>query len=161
MQDNSGRDEGRGAGNGMVTAIVAAFAQREDVGVDEIVELTRRLTGLAETAGPEVAGRPAAGPSAGEPAVTPAVPVEDAVQRDHVVCLCCGRAFKTLKRHLRAAHGLSETEYRARFGLSPDVPIVAPSYSERRSAVALEAGFGTHDRDRPDQPAWGLATGPA
>ena len=125
-----------------IATIVAAFAQRPDAGVEDIVRLTERLSGLsAAAARPALAPKPAAPRPACDPAA--------AISPDAVRCLCCGKSFKTLKRHLQSAHGLSEAGYRAMFGLSEDYPIVAPSYSERRSQVASETGFGTYDRGAP------------
>ena len=75
-------------------------------------------------------------------AAAPAVPVEDSVTADHVLCLEEGKSFKTLKRHLRTAHGLTPAQYRAKWGLSADHPLVAPSYAAVRSSVAKKIGLG-------------------
>lgn len=131
----------------MIARIVAAYAQRSDVGIADIVRLTQELR-----ASLGAVALPAATPVAEVTALalpatrTPAISLDDAVSETEVRCLCCGKGFKTLKRHLHAAHGLSEDAYRAAFGLSPDFPIVAPAYSERRSQVASDSGFGTYDR---------------
>ena len=76
----------------------------------------------------------------------PAMPVDRAVTRDKVYCLCCGKGFKMLRRHLGAEHGLTEAEYRTMFDLPEDTPLVAPSYSEKKAEYAREAGFGKHRR---------------
>ncbi len=145
-----------------IAHVVAAYAQRPDARVEDIVDLTVKLTerlDRGEGAGPSGTGtvRPdlpaAAGPvahaSTGAPAMapTPAVAIEASVGEDRITCLCCGARFQTLKRHLKAAHGLTEAEYRAMFGLGDDYPMVAPSYSRRRSQVAVEHSFGKHDRE--------------
>lgn len=124
--------------------IVAAFAARPDVGPDEIVALYNRLTGEAGTA--PAAAVPAAPVAASTTGRAPALPVENAVTEDKVFCLCCGRGFKMLKRHLGSEHGMTEAEYRRTFGLPEDMPLVAPSYSRRKAAHAKEAGFGKYDR---------------
>lgn len=124
--------------------IVAAFAARPDVGPDEIVALYNRLTGEAGTAPAAVV--PAAPVAASATGRAPALPVENAVTEDKVFCLCCGRGFKMLKRHLGSEHGMTEAEYRRTFGLPEDMPLVAPSYSRRKAAHAKEAGFGKYDR---------------
>src|SRR5436189_244143 len=67
---------------------------------------------------------------------TPAVPVRRSVQRDHVICLDCGSRWKMLKRHLSTAHHISAQEYRNRWGLLRDYPLIAPAYAERRSSLA-------------------------
>ena len=73
----------------------------------------------------------------------PAVPVTRSVFRDHIVCLEDGRRFKTLKRHLRTAYGLTPDEYRARWGLPHDYPVVAPAYAASRAVMARENGLGS------------------
>jgi predicted transcriptional regulator len=72
----------------------------------------------------------------------PAVPIKKSITPDALICLHCGKTFKSLKRHLQSEHGLSPDEYRAAFGLKSDYPTVAPSYSAQRSALALSAGLG-------------------
>jgi predicted transcriptional regulator len=72
----------------------------------------------------------------------PSVPVKKSVTRDAVICLCCGRKFKSLRRHLQTAHQLSPREYRATFGLKNDYPIVAPNYAAQRSDLAKSLGLG-------------------
>ena len=66
----------------------------------------------------------------------PAVPADQSVTRDHIVCLDDGCQLKTLKRHIRRKHSLSPNEYRARWNLPNDYPMVAPSYSNLRSSIA-------------------------
>ena len=72
----------------------------------------------------------------------PAVPVTRSVFRDHIVCLEDGRRFKTLKRHLRTAYGLTPDQYRTRWGLPQDYPVVAPAYAASRAVMARENGLG-------------------
>ena len=81
-------------------------------------------------------GRPA------EPPNEPAVPVKRSVRKDAITCLECGRSMKMLKRHLGTDHELTPQEYRAKWNLPPDYPMVAPDYSERRQALARESGLG-------------------
>ena len=108
----------------MIATIVASFAARPD-------------------ATPDGEG---AEPAANPTAATPALPPERAVTEDKVYCLCCGRGFKMLKRHLGAEHGLTEAEYRAMFNLPADLALVAPSYSRKKASHAKQAGFGKYDR---------------
>src|SRR5882672_5011666 len=77
-------------------------------------------------------------PAASVGALTPAVAVKKSITRSYIICLEDGRKFKTLKRHLRTAFGMTPDEYRARWGLPADYPMVAPEYAERRSELALE-----------------------
>ncbi|HXQ47299.1 MAG TPA: MucR family transcriptional regulator [Caulobacteraceae bacterium] len=72
----------------------------------------------------------------------PAVPVSRSVQHDHIVCLEDGKKLKMLKRYLRARYDLSPEEYRRRWGLPPDYPMVAPAYAARRSDFAKKIGLG-------------------
>lgn len=74
---------------------------------------------------------------------TPAVPINKSIQSDHLVCLEDGRKLKMLKRHLRTTYGMSPEDYRARWGLPADYPMVAPSYAKQRSAFAKQIGLGT------------------
>jgi predicted transcriptional regulator len=75
-------------------------------------------------------------------AATPAVPARRSVLPDAVICLDCGWRGKILRGHLSSAHGLSPTAYRDRWNLKASHPLVAPSYSKRRSALALSLGLG-------------------
>ena len=72
----------------------------------------------------------------------PAVAVRKSVQDDHIVCLECGGAFKSLKRHLMTHHNLGPEEYREKWDLPIDYPMVAPAYAEARSRLAKEMGLG-------------------
>ena len=139
-----------------VARVVAAFAGRADTSQDDIISLARRLSDVFSSLEELPAVRPAA---AMEPnkstrvsveTPTPAVPIEKAVTDDKVYCLCCGRGFTMLKRHLKAEHGLTEEEYRTLFGLPEDMPLVAPNYSERKAAYAKRIGLGTYRREQAD-----------
>lgn len=105
--------------------IVTAFAGRPDASVEQIVDLYSRL----QAQGREV------------PAVPGPFPGGEDLEGE-VRCLVCGRGFKMLKRHLRTAHAMSEMDYRIRYGLPEDRPLVAPEYSRRKAAQAREAGLG-------------------
>ena len=73
---------------------------------------------------------------------TPFTTVRKSIKPDHLVCLQCGKKFKTLKRHVKTSHGLTIAEYKERFDLRSDYPIVAPAYSEARTKIALDLGLG-------------------
>ena len=83
-----------------------------------------------------------------EPLV-PAVPVKKSVQPDHIVCLEDGKKFKSLKRHLRTHYDLSPAEYRAKWGLQHDYPMVAPAYAAARSQLAKTMGLGKRENVKP------------
>lgn len=78
----------------------------------------------------------------GEEIREPAVPIDKSVKRSQIICLECGKGQKTLKRHLMSGHGLSADEYRARWGLGRDYPLVAPNYAKQRSEMAKKIGLG-------------------
>ncbi|MCZ4343018.1 MucR family transcriptional regulator [Sphingomonadaceae bacterium G21617-S1] len=82
----------------------------------------------------------------------PAVPVRSSIKPDYLVSLIDGRKFKSLKRHL-GLHGLTPAEYRQRYGLKPDYPMVAPDYSARRREVAKKLGLGKKRSASPGAPA--------
>lgn len=81
-------------------------------------------------------------PPAPEPQREPAVSIRASVKPDAITCLECGFKGKMLKRHLRTEHGMDEVEYRARWHLPGDYPMVAPAYSAKRSELAKQIGLG-------------------
>jgi len=93
-----------------------------------------------------------AAPAAKKVPPKPAVSVRASVKPEHVVCLECGKKMSMLKRHLRVGHGLSPVEYRQRWGLAWDHPLVAPSYAKRRSLLAKQIGLGNAAWDRRKEP---------
>jgi predicted transcriptional regulator len=80
-------------------------------------------------------------------ALQPAVPVKKSITDKFIICLDDGKKFKSLKRHLRTSYNLSPEEYRAKWGLRPDYPMVAPAYAAERSRLATTMGLG-HSRAR-------------
>ena len=114
-----------------VARIVSSYVRHHQVEPGQltrlIVEVHRALAGLGLGAAPT-------------PVPQPAVPIHRSVQHDYVVCLDCGFRAQMLRRHLRVQHGLSVDEYRARWNLRSDHPVIAPAYSQRRSAMAKEIG---------------------
>ncbi|MGA8613454.1 MAG: MucR family transcriptional regulator [Xanthobacteraceae bacterium] len=120
---------------GLVTEIVRSYVAKNSIGVDQIEGLIttvyRTLSGLGQGASASLLE-----------VLTPAVPIRRSVQPDHVVCLECGFQGKTLRRHLRVAHGLEPAAYRTRWRLAPDHALTAPAYSERRATMAKELGLG-------------------
>ena len=115
--------------------VVSAYVGNNPVSTTElpilINEVHKALTGVA-----------AAGSEPPAPELKPAVNPKKSVFRDYIVCLEDGKKFKSLKRHLRSHFDMSPEEYREKWGLAPDYPMVAPAYSERRSALAKEKGLG-------------------
>ncbi|HEY0420148.1 MAG TPA: MucR family transcriptional regulator [Acetobacteraceae bacterium] len=78
----------------------------------------------------------------------PAVPVKKSIFPDHIVCLEDGKKLKMLKRHLKTAYNMSPEQYRERWGLPQDYPMVAPNYARHRSSLAKKIGLGTKPRAR-------------
>ena len=78
----------------------------------------------------------------------PAVPVKKSVFPDHIVCLEDGKKLKMLKRHLKTAYNMTPAQYRERWGLPQDYPMVAPNYARHRSSLAKKIGLGTKPRGR-------------
>jgi predicted transcriptional regulator len=85
-------------------------------------------------------------PPPAEPVRTPAVSVRKSIGEDYLICLEDGRKFKSLKRHLRTKYNMSPEEYRAKWGLPRDYPMVAPSYAKARSDLAKQMGLGQGGR---------------
>ncbi|XUU59793.1 MucR family transcriptional regulator [Erythrobacter sp. HA6-11] len=118
----------------LTSDIVAAHVSNNAVEVDEVPTLIgnvfNALANLGDNEGPAEA-RP-----------EPAVSVRASVKKDHIVCLDCGKKMKMLKRHLSTEHDMTPEQYRARWELSTDYPIVAPNYAETRRDLAKKIGLG-------------------
>ena len=121
------------------TEIVAAHAGNNAVTPDDLPKLIqdvfKTLSGL---------GTMASAPERPKPAVA----VKKSVFPDYIVCLEDGKKLKMLKRHLKTAYNMSPEEYRARWGLPSDYPMVAPNYAKHRSNLAKEIGLGTKSRGK-------------
>lgn len=76
----------------------------------------------------------------------PAVPIENSIHPDYIVCLEDGRKLKMLKRHLKTAYNMTPEQYRERWNLPTNYPMVAPNYAKRRSSIAKDIGLGTHPK---------------
>jgi len=128
----------------LTTNIVAAYVRRNQIASDQLATLIstvhQALSGL---------GKPTAETET-EP--TPAVPIRRSVHRDYVVCLECGWRGLILRRHLITGHGLTVEQYRTRWNLPREHPMVAPGYSERRSRLAKQIGLGRGRRESPEEP---------
>ena len=118
----------------MTTDIVAAHVSNNSVAVADlpslIASIYETLSGLGG-AEQVLEARP-----------DPAVSIRASVKPDHVVCLEDGKKMKMLKRHLMTDHGLTPDEYRARWGLASDYPMVAPDYADKRRELAVKIGLG-------------------
>jgi predicted transcriptional regulator len=113
--------------------IAAAYLSKNAIAPDQLAPVLRDIhSGLVGLGQPKVEEAPA----------TPAVPVRRSVKDDVVICLECGKPMRMLKRHLSAEHGLSVHEYKAKWSLGPDYPVVAPAYAKARSETAKRLGLG-------------------
>jgi predicted transcriptional regulator len=119
----------------LTASIVSAYVTRNNVPTADLP----RLIASTHIALATLAGPPA--PAAADPLV-PAVPIRRSVMPDAIICLEDGRAFKSLKRHLSASYGLTPDQYRRKWNLPADYPMVAPNYAEARSALAKSMGLG-------------------
>ena len=115
--------------------IVSAYVTNNPVSTVDLPN----LIGEVHSALTRVQGSSAAAPAEKQ---KPAVNPKKSVFTDYIICLEDGKKFKSLKRHLRTHYDLSPEEYREKWGLAPDYPMVAPSYAEARSRLAREMGLG-------------------
>lgn len=124
---------------GLTAQIVSAHVSNNSVTIDAlpalIQDVYRTLAGVGSDA-----------PLPEKP--QPAVPIKKSVFNDHIICLEDGKKLKMLKRHLKTAYNMSPEQYRERWNLAPDYPMVAPSYAKHRSSLAKKIGLGTKPRGR-------------
>jgi predicted transcriptional regulator len=114
--------------------IVAAHVANNSVAVSDVALLIGNIHGALAGLGGTAAEA--------EPAPTPKVSVRASVKPDYIVCLEDGKKMKMLKRHLSTDHGLTPAEYRAKWGLAADYPMVAPNYAAQRRELAVKIGLG-------------------
>ena len=121
----------------MTTEIVSAFTSRNSVSASALTVLIGQVHETLDTLAKSNAHDDCAATSQ-----KPAVPIRRSVNPDYIVCLEDGRKLKMLKRYLRAAFSMTPAEYRARWGLPQDYPMVAPNYAKKRSDFAKKTGLG-------------------
>ena len=135
-QENSTREELLG----LTSEIVAAHVSNNTVAVSDLPDLIERVYKTLASVGPDQNSRP--------DRPIPAVPAKQSVTPEFIICLEDGKKLKMLKRHLKTAYNLTPEEYRERWGLPPDYPMVSPNYAKQRSRLAKEIGLGTRPRRR-------------
>ena len=119
----------------LTAKIVASYVGNNSLGADQVPEIVRTVsTALKQIEQGDNGPDKAVG--------KPAVPIRRSVTPDYIICLEDGRKLKMLKRHLRTTFGLTPDEYRTRWGLRADYPMVAPNYAKRRSEFAKKIGLG-------------------
>ncbi|MCX8133241.1 MAG: MucR family transcriptional regulator [Roseococcus sp.] len=124
---------------GLTAEIVAAHVSNNPVSITDlpalITEVHRTLAALGTATAPPEPEKKA-----------PAVPIKKSITPDYLICLEDGKKLKMLKRHLQTAYGLSPEQYREKWGLPADYPMVAPNYAKQRSSLAKQIGLGTQSR---------------
>lgn len=125
---------------GHMAQIVAAYVVRHDVhDLPALIRQVHKTLTAIEQEGH-------AAPTAASGAQQPAIPIKKSVMPDYIVCLEDGKKLKMLKRYLKTAYGMSPEQYREKWNLPPDYPMVAPKYAEKRSHLAKESGLGNNRR---------------
>ncbi|MFI8666820.1 MucR family transcriptional regulator [Qipengyuania sp. NPDC077410] len=118
----------------LTSDIVAAHVSNNSVSVDDVPTLISNVySALSGLNGETVTS---------EAPLEPAVPIRSSVKKDYIICLEDGKKMKMLKRHLKTAYDMTPDEYRARWNLPSDYPMVAPSYAEKRRELAVKIGLG-------------------
>jgi predicted transcriptional regulator len=135
----------------MTAEIVSSYAANNNLAANDLPGLIKAVHGALAGA----SANSVVEPEQSQPA--PAVPVKKSITPDAIVCLEDGRKFKSLKRHLRTKYNLSPEEYRAKWGLPKDYPMVAPSYAAARSSLAKAMGLGQGGRPPVKAPAKGAS----
>jgi len=121
----------------MTAEMVSAYLSNHNVPAQDVPELIRSVhQAIASISNGDATA------NAGMSAAKPAVPVKRSVTDAYIICLEDGLKFKSLKRHLRSAYGMSPEDYRAKWQLPHDYPMVAPNYAEHRSQLAKQIGLG-------------------
>ena len=124
----------------MTTDIIASFLSHNSVPAESVPDMIKSVYATMK----EISGEPAKP----EPKAKPAVPVSRSVSDDYIVCLEDGKKLKMLRRYLRSQYDMSPEDYRRKWGLPADYPMVAPNYSKRRSEFAKEIGLGRGARKK-------------
>jgi predicted transcriptional regulator len=125
----------------LTAEIVSAYVSNNSVAAGDIPALINQIH-LALSQVSEGGGEAVAEP------LRPAIPVKRSVNADYIVCLDDGKKFKSLKRHLRTQYGMTPEQYREKWGLPADYPMVAPNYAAARSQLAKQMGLGQQRRRR-------------
>ena len=125
----------------LTAEIVSAYVSNNTVAASDIPALINQVhAALARVSGD-------GGEAAAEP-LKPAVSVKKSITPEHIVCLEDGKKFKSLKRHLRTQYNMTPEQYREKWGLPPEYPMVAPNYAAARSQLAKQMGLGQQRRRR-------------
>jgi predicted transcriptional regulator len=125
----------------LTTMIIAAYVSHHQLPVSELPRLIQSVRdSLAKLTSPVEEPAP-------REDLKPAVPIKKSVTPDYIVCLEDGKKLKMLKRHLMSSYGMTPDEYRAKWNLPSDYPMVAPNYAKARSDLAVKLGLGRRSAD--------------
>ncbi len=128
-----------------VAEIIAAYVSNNQVPANELPGLISNVRAALDG----TAGAAQTAPEAEPEPLVPAVPIKKSITPDYLISLEDGRKYKSLKRHLMASYGMSADDYRKKWGLPSDYPMVAPNYAATRSALALSMGLGRKRAEAP------------
>ena len=137
MSDTSGSDQGNNGLIALAVRIVAAYVGNNSVSSKDLPDMIRMVHGtlVSLSAGETEPDQP-----------KPAVSIKKSIGEHYLICLEDGKKFKSLKRHLRTAYDMTPEEYREKWCLPADYPMVAPGYSRQRSQLAKKMGLGRVDK---------------
>ncbi|CAA7623695.1 conserved hypothetical protein [Candidatus Terasakiella magnetica] len=145
MNDSSSEKSNRDDLLRMAVDVVAAYVGKNPVPANQLPELINTVYGSLSTLD---GGQP----EAKAEALKPAIAVKRSVTPDYIICLEDGKKLKMLKRHLRTTYNMTPDEYRAKWGLAPDYPMVAPNYAAQRSDFAKKIGLGRKVGEADEKP---------
>ncbi len=124
----------------LTTEIVSSHVSNNRVAISDVPQLIEQVHKTLVSLGADGNGKPER--------PNPAVPIKKSISPDYIVCLEDGKQLKMLKRHLKTQYDMTPEEYRERWGLPADYPMVAPNYAKQRSKLAKQIGLGTRGRGR-------------
>ena len=122
------------------TRVASAYLSKNEVSIDELSTTLKKIFGAVAEISRDASNLKH------RPALTPAVAVEDSIHEDYIICLEDGKKLQMLKRHLNTVYNMTIEQYKERWGLPADYPVVSPSYAKRRSDIARTTGLGSNGR---------------
>lgn len=130
----------------LTAQIIASYVRKEDVDMENLQQVIQNVYRSLKKVHDGIQNYKLTGP------LVPAVQIEDSINEDYIVCLEDGKQLQMLKRHLSTVYNMTPEQYKERWGLPVDYPMVAPSYALRRSQIAKDTGLGVINRRKPRVP---------
>jgi predicted transcriptional regulator len=127
---------------GYTADLASAFLAKNEVRADELHDVLKKAFSAVVDIAKE------ASCVKNKSLLTPFVPIEESVQDDYIICLEDGKKLQMLKRHLNTVYNMTVEQYKEKWGLPPDYPVVSPSYAKRRSDIARTTGLGSTGRKK-------------